>query len=65
MTGQDILVTLVALVALVLVIRRLRPVSPKAPPACANCALAQDAPSANRKQVAVAANVDRPAGQRR
>ena len=65
MTLQDVLVTLVALVALLLVIRRLRPTAPKAPPGCASCALAQDAALPNRKQVPIATNVDRPAGQRR
>ena len=74
MTLQDVLVTFVALVALVIVLRRLRPASPKAPPACANCALtaggvsaggpAAEA-SANRKQVPLAPDVNRPAGQRR
>ena len=73
MTLQDVLVTFVALVALVIVLRRLRPASPKAP-ACANCALtaggvsaggpAAEA-SANRKQVPLAPDVNRPAGQRR
>ena len=65
MTLQDVIVTLVALVALVLVIRRLRPASPKAPPGCASCALAQEATLPDRKQVLRAADVDRPAGQRR
>lgn len=74
MTLQDVLVTLIALAALVLVLRRLRPASPKALPACANCALTSAgvsatgptaAPSANRKQVPLAADVNRPAGQRR
>ena len=64
MTLQDVLVTVVALVALFLVIRRLRPAAPKAPPGCASCALAQEATLPDRKQVPVAANVDRPASQR-